>query len=93
MRYINDLIFDSKKMKRGFIRAYVVADRCPKWDFNRFKAAMKSKGARLLGAQTTEDYISQFDKIYNAGLVASKKIKLARFFEDKDFLEQPSSLH
>ena len=93
MKYINDLIFDSKKMKRGFIRAYVVADRCPKWDFNRFKAAMKSKGARLLGAQTTEDYISQFDKIYNAGLVASKKIKLARFFEDKDFLEQPSSLH
>jgi len=90
MKYINDIVFDSKKMKRGFIRAYMISDKCPKWDFNRFKSAMKSKGAKLLGSQTTEDYISQFQNIYNAGLVASKKIKLARFYEDKEFEEQPS---
>jgi len=90
LKYINDIVYDSKRMKRGFIRAYMVADKCPKWDFNRFKAAMKSKGAKLLGSQTTEDYISQFQNIYNAGLVASKKIKLARFYEDKEFEEQPS---
>lgn len=89
MKYINDIINDSKRMKRGFIRAYLVADRCPKWDFNRFKAAMKSKGSRLLGSQTTGDFISQFQNIYNAGLSASKKIKLARFFEDKEFEERP----
>lgn len=90
MKYINDIVYDSKRMKRGFIRAYMISDKCPKWDFNRFKAAMKSKGAKLLGSQTTEDYISQFQNIYNAGLVASKKIKLARFYEDKEFEEQPS---
>lgn len=90
LKYINDIVYDSKRMKRGFIRAYMVADKCPKWDFNRFKAAMKSKGAKLLGSQTTEDYISQFQNIYNAGLIASKKIKLARFYEDKEFEEQPS---
>ena len=67
MKYINDIINDSK----------------------RFKASMKSKGSRLLGSQTTGDFISQFQNIYNAGLSASKKIKLARFFEDKEFEERP----
>ena len=46
---------------------------------------MKSKGSKLLGAISTEDYISQFQSIFNNGLTASKKIKLARFFEDKEY--------
>ena len=85
MQYINNILDDSKTLKRGFIRAYLVADKCPKWDFNRFKAAMKSKGSKLLGAISTEDYISQFQTIFNNGLSASKKIRLARFFEDKEY--------
>ena len=85
MQYINNVLDNSKKLKRGFIRAYLVADKCPKWDFARFKAAMKSKGSKLLGAISTEDYISQFQSIFNNGLTASKKIKLARFFEDKEY--------
>ena len=85
MTYINNVLDESKNLKRGFIRAYVVADKCPKWDFARFKAAMKSKGAKLLGASSTEDYITQFQTIFNNGLVANKKIKLARFFEDKEY--------
>lgn len=88
MKYINNIMNDSKKMKRSFIRAYMIADKCPNWNFQRFKAAMKSKGAKLLGSQTTEDFISQFQNIYNSGLIASKKIKLARFFEDKEFEQQ-----
>ena len=85
MQYINNVLDNSKKLKRGFIRAYLVADKCPKWDFARFKDAMKSKGSKLLGAISTEDYISQFQSIFNNGLTASKKIKLARFFEDKEY--------
>jgi hypothetical protein len=75
MQYINNILDDSKTLKRGFIRAYLVAD----------KAAMKSKGSKLLGAISTEDYISQFQTIFNNGLSASKKIRLARFFEDKEY--------
>jgi len=88
MTYINNILDESKGLKRGFIRAYLVADKCPKWDFARFKAAMKSKGAKLLGAVSTEDYITQFQTIFNNGLIASKKIKLSRFFEDRDYVEQ-----
>jgi len=85
MQYINNILDNSKTLKRGFIRAYLVADKCPKWDFARFKAAMKSKGAKLLGAISTEDYISQFQAIFNTGLSANKKIRLSRFFEDKEY--------
>ena len=46
---------------------------------------MKSKGAKLLGAISTEDYISQFQAIFNTGLASDKKIRLSRFFEDKEY--------
>ena len=85
MKYVNNVLDDSKTLKRGFIRAYLVANRCPKWDFNRFKAAMRSKGAKLLGAVSTEDYVSQFQVIFNTGLAPDKRIKLARFFEDREY--------
>ncbi len=85
MTYINNVLDESKGLKRGFIRAYLVADKCPKWDFARFKTAMKSKGAKLLGAISTEDYVNKFQNIFNSGLTADKKIKLSRFFEDKEF--------
>ena len=85
MQYINNILDNSKNLKRGFIRAYLVADKCPKWDFARFKSAMKSKGAKLLGASSTEDYISQFQAIFNTGLTSDKKIRLSRFFEDKEY--------
>ena len=85
MTYINNVFDESKGLKRGFIRAYLVADKCPKWDFARFKIGIKSKGSKLLGAVSTEDYISQFQTIFNSGLTANKRIKLARFFEDKEY--------
>jgi len=85
MTYINNVLDESKGLKRGFIRAYLVADKCPKWDFDRFKAAMKSKGAKLLGAISTEDYVHKFQNIFNSGLTSDKKIKLSRFFEDKEY--------
>ena len=88
MKYINNVLGDSKNLKRGFIRAYLVADKCPKWDFARFKAAMKSKGAKLLGAISTEDYISRFQNIFNTGLAPEKRIRLSRFFEDKEYETQ-----
>ena len=88
MKYINNVLGDSKNLKRGFIRAYLVADKCPKWDFARFKAAMKSKGAKLLGAVSTEDYISRFQNIFNTGLAPEKRIRLSRFFEDKEYETQ-----
>ena len=46
---------------------------------------MKSKGAKLLGAISTEDYVNKFQNIFNSGLTSDKKIKLSRFFEDKEF--------
>jgi hypothetical protein len=88
MSYINSVLDESKGLKRGFIRAYLVADKCPKWDFARFKAAMKSKGAKLLGALSTGDYVYKFQNIFNSGLTANKKIKLTRFFEDKEYENQ-----
>jgi len=84
MAYINNVLDESKGLKRG----YLVADKCPKWDFDRFKAAMKSKGARLLGASSTGDYVYKFQNIFNSGLTPDKKIKLTRFFEDKEYVNQ-----
>ena len=46
---------------------------------------MKSRGSKVLGAESTEEYITQFQNIFNSGLKSDKKIKLTRFFEDKDY--------
>tara|TARA_R110000803_G_scaffold36321_1_gene78051 strand:- start:683 stop:1474 length:792 start_codon:yes stop_codon:yes gene_type:complete len=82
---INNILDETKKIKRGFVRAYLVAVKCPNWNFLRFKAAMKSRGSKVLGAESTEEYITQFQNIFNSGLKSDKKIKLTRFFEDKDY--------
>ena len=84
MTYINGVL-DRDKLKRGFIRAYLISDKCPNWSFSRFKAAIKSKGAKLLGAVSTEDYVNQFQNIFNSGLTNDKKVRLTRFFEDKEY--------
>ena len=93
MTYIKNILDDGSKLKRGFIRAYLVADKHPKWDFVRFKAAMKTKGAKLLGAVSTEDYIAQFQTIFNNGLVSGKKIRLSRFFEDREYESRQETMH
>ena len=85
MKDINNILGETKKIKRGFIRAYLVSVKCPNWNFLRFKAAMKSRGSKILGAESTEEYITQFQNIFNSGLKSDKKIKLTRFFEDKDY--------
>ena len=85
MTYINAIMHSTVKLRRGFIRSYLVSSRHPDWDFTRFKAAMRSKGARLLGAVSTYEYVKQFHSVYNAGLKPSKKINLLRFFEDKEY--------
>ena len=85
MKYINNILDETKGLKRGFIRAYLVATKCPNWSFLRFKNAMKSRGSKVLGAASTEEYILQFQNIFNSGLKSNKKIKLTRFYEDKEY--------
>ena len=92
MTYINRVL-DRDKLKRGFIRAYLISDKCPNWSFARFKAAIKSKGSKLLGAVSTEDYVNQFQNIFNSGLTNDKKVRLTRFFEDKEYESKQETMH
>jgi hypothetical protein len=60
--------------------------RHPKYDFQRFKTALKTKAAKLLAANNSDDYILQFDNIYNSGLRdKNKRMNLIQFTKDRDF--------
>jgi len=85
MLLINNHIGTEKKLKRQFIRAYLIMCKHPKYDFARFKSALKSKGGKLLAATSSHDYIQMFDKVYNGGLTRDKKIDLMKFAMDREF--------
>lgn len=78
---------DAKKIKRQLIRAYMIISKHKDWNFERLKAAMKSKGGKLSAVTSRDEYIEQIEKIYNGGLVRSKKIDLVRFAKDKSYEE------
>ena len=77
-----------RRIKRACVTAYLISDKHPKWDFDRFYTACKTKSAWFLSGTSTEDYINIFQKIFNSGLKDSKKkINLVDFYKSKDYLE------
>ena len=86
MAYINNVFNEGNSFKRRFIRAFSIMKRHPKYDFQRFKTALKTKAAKLLAANNSDDYILQFDNIYNSGLRdKNKRMNLIQFTKDRDF--------
>ena len=77
-----------RRIKRQIITAYIIADRHPKWQYERFKTALKTKAAWLLHGTTSKDYIHIFQKIYNAGRTPKQRINLVEFFESKEYRDQ-----
>ena len=77
----------AKKIKRQLVRAYMIITKHRDWSFERFKVGMKSKGGKLGAVTSRDEYIEQIEKIYNGGLVRSKKIDLIRFVNDRTYEE------
>ena len=73
------------KLTRSFITAYAVVSEHPKFKWDRFKTALKSKSALLLRGTNTEDFVRVFDKIYNGNV--HNKINFIRYFIDREYQE------
>jgi hypothetical protein len=47
---------------------------------------LKTKASKLLAATSSNEFISQFENVYNSGVRdKSKKINLVQFTKDRDF--------
>tara|TARA_R100000426_G_scaffold10973_2_gene11456 strand:- start:4856 stop:5638 length:783 start_codon:yes stop_codon:yes gene_type:complete len=86
-KYFNGTDNSKRRIKRQVISAYIIADKHPKWDHNRFKTACKTKSSWLLAGTSARDYLGIFQRIFNAGLTPKKKINLLDFFDSKEYLE------
>ena len=73
------------RLTRSFITAYAVVSEHPKFKWDRFKTALKSKSALLLRGTNTEDFVRAFDKIYNGNV--HNKINFIRYFIDREYQE------
>ena len=73
------------RLTRSFITAYAVVSEHPKFKWDRFKTALKSKSALLLRGTNTEDFVRVFDKIYNGNV--HNKINFIRYFIDREYQE------
>ena len=71
------------RLTRSFITAYAVVSEHPKFKWERFKTALKSKSALLLRGTNTEDFVRVFDKIYNGNV--HNKINFTRYFLDREY--------
>ena len=65
------------RLTRSFITAYAVVSEHPRFKWDRFKTALKTKSAMLLRGTNTEDFVRVFDKIYNGN--TSNKINFIRY--------------
>ena len=87
IKYFLGMDNSDRRIKRQIVNAYIVAVRHPQFSFDRFKTAIKTKSAWLMSGTSTRDYIQIFQKIYNSGLVAKKKINLLDFFDNREYTE------
>ncbi len=78
----------NKRFKRSMVVSYIVADKHPKFDHKRFKAACQSKSSWFLSGTSTADYIAIIERIYNAGLTQKNKINLVEFHKTKEYQEK-----
>jgi len=87
MMYVNDALHSGGKIKRALIRAMAITQKHPNYTFARMKVALKSKGSKLLGASSREDYIAQFEVMLNGGLSKKSKnrIRLVEFFTNREW--------
>ena len=86
-KYLVGIDNTNRRIKRQIITAYIIADRHPKFSFDRFRTAIKTKSAWLLSGTSARDYIQIFQKIYNSGLAPKKRINLLDFFDTREYTE------
>ncbi len=87
-KYLLGIDNSDRKIKRQMVTAYIIADRHPGFDYNRFKNAIKSKSAWLMTGTSARDYMQIFQKIYNSGLRPKKKINLIDFFDTREYTDK-----
>jgi len=90
MRKLYDIRYPGEKLRRGFIRAIFIANKKSNFNMDRVSVVIKKSGAKLDGCRSTEDYINTLGKIYDSGLERSKKINLIRFYENRQYEENPT---
>jgi hypothetical protein len=71
------------KLTRAFVTAYAVVKEHPKFRWERFKTALKSKSALLLEVQTRKILLEFLKKSINGNL--ETKCTLLDTFIDKDY--------
>ena len=86
-KYLVGIDNTNRRIKRQIITAYIISDRHPKFSFDRFRTAIKTKSAWLMSGTSARDYIQIFQKIYNSGLAPKKRINLLDFFDTREYTE------
>lgn len=75
--------------KRAFISAFIMLNRHPDFNWDRFKTALKANGLKLAGATNRDSYLNWFEHIYNSGLAKGrakyKKLKLVQWVKDRGY--------
>ena len=87
MMYVNNVYNSGGKLKRAFIRAFSIMKKCPSYGFARLKVSLKTKASKLLSASSRDEYITQFENIYNKGLSSRspKRMRLVQFTKEREF--------
>jgi len=75
--------------KRAFISAFIMTNKHPDFNWDRFKSSLKVNGMKLMSATNRESYLQWFEHIYNSGLKGDKykKIKLIQWVKDRGYNE------
>jgi hypothetical protein len=84
IRNLYDIRYTGEKLRRGFIRTIFFSYKRANFSVERAKTVIKNSGAKLDGCRSTEDYINTLSKMYDSGLEKSKRINLARSYENKE---------
>ena len=87
-KYLLGMDNSERRIKRQMVTAYIIADRHPKFSYDRFKNAIKTKSAWLLTGTSARDYLAIFQKIYNSGLKPNKRINLLDFFDTREYTQE-----
>lgn len=86
IKRINDMINSDGRIKRPIIRAYMMMNKHPKYDFKRLVTALRTKAGKVAMATSAQDFINQFDNVYNSGLInKSKRMDLIQFVREKRY--------
>ena len=93
IKKVNDMVNGEGKIKRPIIRAYMMMNKHPRYDFKRMVTALKTKAGKVAMATSSKDFINSFHKVYNSGLIdKNKRMDLIQFVEDKRYEDEPENI-